>query len=107
MTPWKSPGDGRVKGESYKAEVYDDLVPQLLDRVGVGAMSMTQVVAGLDTHPDTTFAVARIERDREVAMAAYRRDRDIHAPEQAMAHLDAEERYLLTSPVLRPTALDR
>jgi hypothetical protein len=37
-TPWKSPGDGRVKGESYKAEVYDDLVPQLLDRVQIGAV---------------------------------------------------------------------
>jgi DNA invertase Pin-like site-specific DNA recombinase len=91
VTPWKSPGDGRVKGESYKAEVYDDLVPQLLDRVRVGAMTMTKVVAGLDIHPDTTFTITRIERDREAAMAAYRRDRDIHALEQAMADLDAEE----------------
>jgi len=54
-------------------------------------MTMTQVVAGLDTHPDTTFTIARTERDREVAIAAYRRDCDIHALEQAMAHLDAEE----------------
>jgi hypothetical protein len=54
-------------------------------------MTMTQVVAGLDTHPDTTFTIARIERDRESALATYRRDRDVHALEQAMAHLDAEE----------------
>lgn len=51
VTPWKSPGAGRVKGESYKAEVYDDLVPQLLDRVRVGAITKTRVVAGPDTHP--------------------------------------------------------
>jgi hypothetical protein len=91
VTPWKNPGDGRVKGESYKTEAYDDLVPQILDRVRVGAMTMTQVVAGLDTHPDTTFTIARIERDREGALAAYRRDRNIHALQQAMDRLDAEE----------------
>ena len=91
VTPWKSPGDGRVKGESYKIEVYDDLVPQILDCVRVGAMTMTMVVEGLDTHPDMTFTIARIERDREAALTAYRRDRQIHVLEQAMAHLDAEE----------------
>jgi hypothetical protein len=63
VTPWKSPGDGRVKGESCKIEVYDDLVPQILDRVGVGAKTITQVVAGLDTHPDTTFTLARRRKD--------------------------------------------
>ncbi len=85
------PGDGRVKGESYTVEVFDDLVPQILDRTRVGAITMTQVVAALDIHPDTTFTIARIERDREAALAAYRRDRDIYALEQAMADLDAEE----------------
>jgi len=91
VTPWKSPGDARVKGESYKAEVYDDLVPQLLDRIRVGAMTKTRVVAGLDTHPDTTFTIARIERDREAAANRFLRDRDTHALEQAMSRLDAEE----------------
>ena len=91
VTPWKNPGDGRVKGESYKTQVYDDLVPQILDRVCIGAMTITQVVSGLGDHPDTTFTVARIEKDRESALAAYRRDRDIDALERAMAKLDAEE----------------
>jgi hypothetical protein len=91
VTPWMSPGDGRVKGESYKAEVYDDLVPQILDRVRVGAMTKTQVVAVLDSHPDTTFTIARIERDRETAAGRFLRDRDTHALEQAMSRLDAEE----------------
>ena len=71
--------------------MYDGLVPQILDHVRLDAMTMTQVVAGLDTCPDTTFTIARIERDREAALAAYRRDRDIHALGQTMEHLDAEE----------------
>ena len=54
-------------------------------------MTLTQVVAGLDTHPDTTFTVARIERDRETAAGRFLRDRDTHALEQAMSRLDAEE----------------
>jgi DNA invertase Pin-like site-specific DNA recombinase len=91
QTPWKSPGDGRVKGESYKAEVYDDLVPQLLDRVQIGAVTVTNVISGLTTYPDTTFTVARIRREREIAAARYVRDRDLAALEQAMARLDAEE----------------
>ena len=40
-------------------------------------MTITQVVAGLDAHPDTTFTLARVEPDREAALAAYRRDRRI------------------------------
>ena len=56
-------------GESYKAEVFDDLIPQVLDRVQVGAVTLTQVIDGLTTYPDTTFAVARIRRERETAWA--------------------------------------
>ena len=66
-TPWKSPGDGRVRGESYKAQVFDDLFPQILEHVQVGAMTLTQVVGGLSTSPDTAFALARIGRERELA----------------------------------------
>jgi hypothetical protein len=40
---------------------------------------------------DTTFAVARVQRERELAAARYVRDRDLAALEQAMARLDAEE----------------
>lgn len=54
-------------------------------------MTITQVVAGLDAHPDTTSTLARVEPDREAALAAYRRDRRIHALEQVMADLDADE----------------
>jgi hypothetical protein len=61
-------GDGRVRGESYKAEVYDDLIPQLLDRVQIGAATLTQVIGGLTTYPDTTFLVARVQRERELAV---------------------------------------
>jgi hypothetical protein len=89
--PWKSPGDGRIKGESCKAQVYDDLVPQVLDRVQIGAVTLTQVMGGLASYPDTAFAVARIKRDREAAAAGYLRDRDPAALDQAMARLDVEE----------------
>jgi DNA invertase Pin-like site-specific DNA recombinase len=90
-TPWKSPGDGRIKGESYKAEVYDDLIPQVLDRVHLGAVTLTQVIGGLVAYPDSTFAIARIHRDREIAASRYLRDRDLDALGQTMARLDAEE----------------
>jgi hypothetical protein len=69
-TPWKSPGDGRVRGEGYKAQVFDDLVPQILEHVHLGAMTLTQVVGGLSTSPDTAFALARIGRERELPRAA-------------------------------------
>ena len=90
-------GCWRPRTEPNKVEVYDDLVPQVLDRVRMGAKTLTDVVASLDTDPDTTFTIARIERDRESALAAYRRDRDIHALEQTMADLDAEEASAKTS----------
>ena len=89
--PWKSPGDRRIRGESYKAEVYEDLIPQLLDRVQLGAGTLTQVMDNLEVYPDTTFAVARIQRERETATTRYLQDRDLLALERTMARLDAEE----------------
>jgi hypothetical protein len=80
-----------VKGRSYKAEVYDDLIPQLLDRVHVGAVTLTQVMGGLTAYPDTTFAVARIHRERETAAARYLNDRDLVALERTMDRLDVDE----------------
>jgi hypothetical protein len=74
-----------------KAEVFDDLVPQILDRVQIGAVTLTQVIGGLTAYPDTTFAAARIKRERELAAARYLRDRDLAALELMMARLDAEE----------------
>ena len=89
---WRSPGDRRLKGESYKVEVYDNLVPQLLSRVSVGAKTMTQVVDGLAVQPTSTFTMARIERDREAALRKYKQDRDSTALDRTMKRLDDEER---------------
>jgi hypothetical protein len=75
----------------YEPEVYDDLVRQLLERVMVGAKTMTQVAAGLDTHPDASFTIARIERDCGAAASRVVQDRDTHELEKAMTRLDAEE----------------
>jgi hypothetical protein len=91
LVPRTSPADRRLKGESYKTEVYDDLVPHLLARASVGARTMTQVVEGLASHPETTFTLARIERDRGAALRTYRQDRDSVALDLAMKRLDAKE----------------
>ena len=48
-------------------------------------------MAGLAIYPDTTFAIARIRRDRKTAADKYLEDRDTRALEQTMARLDAEE----------------
>ena len=90
-TPWKYAGDRRTKGESYLAEVYDDLVPQLLEHVSVGAGTVATVLDGMGQSPDAAFSVARIERERETTATRFVRDRDIAALEATMARLDAEE----------------
>jgi hypothetical protein len=95
--PWRSPGNRRLKGESYKIEVYDNLVPQLLGRVSVAAKTMPLVVDGLAVQPSSTFAMARIERDREAALRKYKQDRDTAALERTMKRLDDEEREAQTA----------
>jgi hypothetical protein len=80
-----------VKGESYKAEVYDDLIPQVLDRVHIGVRTLTQVMGSLTAHPNNTFAIARIHRERDAALARYLGNRDTRALEQTMGRLDADE----------------
>jgi hypothetical protein len=92
VVPWRSPGDRRLKGESYKVEVYDNLVPRLLARVSFGARTMTSVVEGLAVQPSSTFTMARIERDRDAALRTYRQERDTTVLERTMKRLDDEER---------------
>ena len=54
-------------------------------------MTLTQVVGGLSTSPDTAFALARIGRERELAASRFLRDRDMKILGQTMTRLDAEE----------------
>jgi DNA invertase Pin-like site-specific DNA recombinase len=86
-------GDGRYKGLSYAADAYEGIVRRALSHVSAGADLAAKVVEGLSegaSGPDPE-TLARIERDREAAMARYRRDRNTRGLDEAMARLDVEE----------------
>ena len=80
-------------GHSYKAEVYEDLVPQVLARVSVSAQLIADALplATATEGPDP-FTLARIQRDRDAALAHYTTDRDALALDTTFALLDAEEK---------------
>lgn len=86
--------DGRLRGESYRSACYDDMVGAALGKAAASAKLMTETMpkalapdlAGVDV-----FTRARLERDRQAAMARYVRDRDVLGLEATMARLDAEE----------------
>lgn len=85
--------DGPAKGVSYPADAYEAIVRQALGHVSVNAKLASEVVAALqagDPGPDPS-TTARIERDRETALARYRRDRDSAELDAAMRRLDQEE----------------
>jgi DNA invertase Pin-like site-specific DNA recombinase len=86
--------DGRLRGESYPAAWYDDMVAAALRRVAASgkllADSMPKAVAPDDPRLDD-FTRARIERDRQLAIGRYVRDRDIAELQATMARLDTEE----------------
>ena len=78
---------------SYPADSYEDLIRQALKHVSANAELAAAVIERLaedESAPDPV-ALARIERDRENAMARYRRDRDTGALEAAMRALDQQE----------------
>ena len=84
---------GRRDGKGYRRTVYEDAIGKVLDRVALGADVLTHVVGMVVSPPSSPDgqALARIERERDAAMAQYRRDRDSGALDQTMTRLDAEE----------------
>ena len=85
--------DHRHKGVSYPAESFEGLVRQALGHVSANADLAGAVVDRLasdEAAPDPV-SLARIERDRESALARYRKDRDTAALEATMRTLDQEE----------------
>ena len=84
----------RIPGQSYGRDEYEAIVPFVLERVRLGARD---IEATADTYGRGTGAepsqlrLARIEEERERAMAAYRRDRDPLALEATMRALDTAE----------------
>jgi DNA invertase Pin-like site-specific DNA recombinase len=81
-----------MPGHSYRADEYEAIVREVLGRVSLGAAVVADVVAATrDPDPDR-LALARIARERDTAIARYRRDRDARALEATMGRLDEEER---------------
>ncbi len=94
-TPPRPPGRrGRRDGKGHKREVYEDGIGRVLDRVALGAGSLAKVVEMVVAPPSSPdeVALARIERERDAALAGYRRTRDSAALDEMMARLDSDER---------------
>lgn len=79
-------------GHSYPAAAYESLVVDVLARVALGAGVVSAVVSATREPGSDRLTLARIEREREAALAHYRRNRDTRALEVAMAALDEQER---------------
>lgn len=80
-----------MPGHSYQAAEYEAIVREVLDRVSLGADVVAAVVNGTRASEPDRLALARIGRERDGAVAKYRRDRDARALEAAMAALDEQE----------------
>ena len=84
----------RIPGQSYGRDEYEAIVPFVLERARLGARDLEAAAGayrrGAGTEPNQ-LRLARIEEERERALATYRRDRDPHALEQTMRELDAAE----------------
>ncbi len=84
----------RIPGQSYGRDEYEAIVPFVLERVRLGAGDIEEAAdayaRGTGAEPNQ-LRLARIEEERERALATYSRDRDPLALEQAMRDLDAAE----------------
>lgn len=77
-----------MPGASYRTDEYEAIVREVLADVSLGAEHIAAVVGETrDAEPDR-LAIARIGRERDAALARYRRDRDLRALERTMAALD-------------------
>ena len=79
---------------SFGRDEYEAIVPFVLERVRLGAKDIDAAAdtyaRGTGTEPNQ-LRLARIEEERDRAVAAYRRDRDPLALEQTMRELDTAE----------------
>jgi DNA invertase Pin-like site-specific DNA recombinase len=98
--------DKRHRGVSYPADAFEGIVHQALGHVSANAALVADVIAALheDTAGPDPVTLARIERDRDSAMARYRRDRDEVALGETMRRLDREETEAKATNVDIPTA---
>ena len=86
--------DGRVKGDSYAASVFEGLVPESLSRLSANRALLTEVqtsvaAQAVDAGPDQ-MALVRIARNRREAAERLRRDRDVVRWQLETERLDTE-----------------
>jgi hypothetical protein len=101
--------DPRVKGESYKVDLYEAAIGRAFEHVAVSARLKVDTVAAA-TRPDPdggdVLALARITRERDRAALRFARDRDLGQLEATMARLDAEAEAAVVRPSRIPTAAE-
>ena len=101
--------DPRVRGESYKVELYEAAIGRAFEHVAVSTRLKTDTVAiARRPEPDggDVLARARIKREGEQAALRFAKDRDLGKLEATMARLDAEAQAAVVRPSRIPTAAE-
>jgi hypothetical protein len=70
-----------MPGHRYRAAEYETIVRDVLADVSLGADRISAVVEAIRAPEPDRLAMARIGRERDAALARYRRDRDLHTLE--------------------------
>lgn len=101
--------DHRVKGESYKIEVYEDAIGLAFERVAVSSTLRAGAVAEAtrrESDDGDLLLRARLKREREQAALRFAKDRDLGKLEATLARLDAEAQAAVAGPSRVPTAAE-
>ena len=101
--------DPRVRGESYKADVYERAIGRAFEHVAVSSTLKSSTVAiARRPDPDCGDVLVRawIKREREQAALRFAKDRDLGKLETTMARLDAEAAAAVVRPSRIPTAAE-
>ena len=101
--------DPRVRGESYKVEVYEDAIRRAFEHVAVSSTLKASTVAiarRRELDSGDGIALARISRERDRAALRFAKDRDLGQLEATMARLDAEAQAAVVRPSRIPTAAE-
>ena len=98
--------DHRCHGASYKAEIYDSILPRVLSRVTANAAMIAEVQDQLGAVAEPRvdeFRLARIRRERQQATRRLEENRDTAAWRLTMERLDREEAEAKVDALPTPT----
>jgi DNA invertase Pin-like site-specific DNA recombinase len=101
--------DPRVRGESYKVEMYEQAIGRAFEHVAVSTRLKTDTVGiarRADPDGGDVLTQARIKRERERAALQFAKDRDLGRLEATMTRLDAEAQAAVVRPSRIPTAAE-